>query len=693
MKKSDLLFEIGTEEIPSGYFNRVMDLLSGDNKNTLLEVFSKNKIEIEPEKVSSYCTPRRIILFIKDIPLHQDMIIEGPPKKIAFDDSNKPTKALVSFLEKNSASINQIEVVQDKKIERVRLFKKNVSNKDILEQILPKIIKLLTFPKTMHWDDEKVLFARPLRNLLALFGKDALNFSFGSVVSSNTTFGHRFFGKQSFVVKDAASYFNQLDKNGILWDHNKRREKILKYLSEKGWVENDSLLDEVNNLVEMPAFIEGEFNREYLSLPNEVLMASMSKHQRVFCIKDKKGALCNSFVAVVNGNYKNLNIIKKNLENVLDARLKDAFYFYKTDIKKPLEKWADGLSSVVFHKQLGTIKDKIGRLKNVAEYLKRSIPLDTEEEDAVNRAIVLAKADLLTQMVGEFPSLQGIMGSYYALESSEKEIVATTIREHYLPRFSGDVLPKTKSGTVASLSDKLDNIICYFKIGKFPKASWDLYALRRQGIGIISILIEQKISLLLGAAFDFLYSNAPGDYEETELKSIYMDFFKERFVALIKEKNDYRYDLVESVVSGGVDDIYNSFLKLELLNSIIDKPFFEKARCIVERTNNIIRGFKDEASELNQELLTEPEEKALDAAYKDVKEEFMRLVNAKDYVKATELFGEKLFDIIHVFFDKVLVNVEDSKLRDNRKVLLMSINRLYTEAIADLSKIVVTENR
>lgn len=691
MKRADLLFEIGVEEIPSGYFDVVMSILSGDKKNILLELFSKHKIEIEPEKLASYYTPRRIILFIKDIPLYQDMVIEGPPKNIAFDSSNRPTKALISFLEKNSASIDQIDIAKDKNIERARLLKKGVLNKDILENILPKIIRLLVFPKTMRWNDEEVLFARPLRNILALFGKDILNFSFGSVVSGNTTFGHRFFGMKSVVVKDTQLYFKQLDKNGIIWDQHKRRKKIHAFLVKKNWIENDFLLDEVNNLVEMPSFIEGEFNEEYLCLPNEVLIASMSKHQRVFCLMDKDGTLCNSFAAVVNGNYKNLDLIKRNFENVLDARLKDALYFYKTDVKKSLEEWADGLTNVVFHKQLGTIGDKIERVKNIAEYLKRDIHLNAGEERVMNRAILLSKADLLTHMVGEFPSLQGIMGYYYAIESLEEELVAAAIREHYLPRFSNDILPKTKLGIIISLSDKLDNIICYFKIGKFPKGNWDLYALRRQGIGIISILLEQKISLPLGAAFDFLYSKAPGDYEETELKGIFLDFFKERFFSLIKDRNNYRYDIVESVVSRGVDDIYKSSLKLNLLNSIIDKLFFERARCIVERTNNIVKDFKDETSELSPELLIEPEEKSLYAAYQDIKEDFKLLVSKNDYIKATELFGEKLFDAVHMFFDKVLVNVEDSRLRDNRKRLLKSINRMYTEAIADLSKIVVVE--
>ena len=520
MSTQNLLLEIGTEEIPSGYFDHVLDLLSCRKKGSIRGLFEAQYIN--PHKVFSYSTPRRLILYIKDIPIAQDISVLGPPSRIAYDQQKRPTKALLAFLEKNKASIEDLVVDENGQEPRVMLKKKDVPNAQILSDILPDVIRLLDFPKTMRWDEYGLAFARPIRWLLALFGEKIINFEFAGLRSSPITYGHRFLGHKKIKVKNAETYFKLLDKNYVVWDNEARKAKILSYLEKRRWHENRQLLNEVNNLVEFPVFIEGTFREEYLKIPGEVLLASMSKHQRIFCLEDKRGKLVNRFAGVINGNYGKRKQIIKNFENVLDARLKDALFFYEADTKKPIQLWADGLKGVVFHKKLGTVAEKVERMKRMAQFLLKATKIDDCDKNYLLRAISLCKADLLTQMVGESPSLQGVIGRYYALDSNEPEPVADAIEEHYLPRFADDDLPATSIGVLSSLADKIDNIVSYFKIGKFPKGGWDLYALRRQAIAIISILQKRKLTLSLSDAFDFAYTICPGDFNKEKLKDIFL---------------------------------------------------------------------------------------------------------------------------------------------------------------------------
>jgi glycyl-tRNA synthetase beta chain len=690
MKTQDLLLEIGTEDIPSGYFNHILDLLSCGEEGSIRGLFAAQNINLH--KVFSYSTPRRIILYIKDIPAAQDISVLGPPLRIAYDQQNRSTKVLTAFLKKNSASIKDVVVDESGQEPRVMLKKKDVPNAQILAGILPDVIRFLDFPKTMRWDTCGFAFARPIRWLLAIFGEKVISFEFAGLRSSSITYGHRFLGHKKIKVKNAEAYFKLLGKNYVVWDNEARKAKILSYLEKKRWHENKQLLNEVNNLVEFPVFIEGEFREEYLKIPGEVLLASMSKHQRIFCLEDKKGGLVNRFVGVINGNYGNRKQIIRNFENVLDARLKDALFFYEADTKKPIEQWSEGLKGVVFHKKLGTVAEKVERLKKIGQFLLKATRINGCDKNYLSRAISLCKADLLTQMVGEFPSLQGVIGRYYALHSNEPEPVADAIGEHYFPRFADDDLPATSLGVLCSLADKIDNIVCYFKIGKFPKGGWDLYALRRQAIAVISILVKKKLTFSLSDTFDFVYPICPGDFNKEKLKNIFLGFFKDRFIYFSKVRFGYRHDIIEAVVACGIDDLYNSFLKLESLNSIIDEHYFEKSRSVVERTYNIIKASKDSVDDVLPALFEQPEEQALYREFKRLKPIFKQYCADREYVKATQLFGESLSGMVHDFFDKVMVNVDNKSLRINRLGLLSRINRLYRDNIADLSKI-VNENK
>jgi len=688
MSTNNLLLEIGTEEIPSGYFDHLLSILSSADDGVVKTCFDAHGINIG--KVSSYSTPRRIILYVEDIPIAQDLKIEGPPKRIAYDEDDRPTKALEAFLNKNSASIKDVTISSGEKGDRVVVNKRDVSNIEALKEILPKIIKSLDFPKTMRWDEEGYLFARPIRWILALFGSDIVDFSVGAIQSSGITHGHRFLGRSKIKVNSSDSYFKVLSKNHVTWDNEVRKQKLLAFLEKKRWHENPELLDEVNNLIESPFFIEGVFKIEYLSLPKEVLLASMSKHQRIFCLKDKQGNLANKFVAVLNGNYRGRKNIQKHYEEVLDARLKDALFFYESDTKRPLAKWAEGLKDVVFHKELGTLSEKVQRLKEISGFLTKYIKIDSEEKKALARVAMLCKADLLTQMVREFPSLQGVVGSYYAADSGEGEDVSEAIKEHYLPRFGDDEVPQSRLGMLCSLADKTDNIVSYFKIGKFPKGSWDLYALRRQAIGVVSILIKNDLHLPISDLINYAYEITPGGPGKNQVKGALLDFFRERFISFVKERYGYRYDLIDSVTAEGeFDDIAICFLKLESLNSIIDESCFESARSIVERSYNIIKSQKSLTSDVKSSMLKEPQEQLLYDKLNNLEEDFKQLCVEGSYEDATKLYSDRLFHDLHNFFDKVMVNVEDKSLRLNRIALLSRVNSLYVNNIADLSKIVV----
>ena len=686
MSTQDLLMEIGTEEMPSGYFSHVLELLSCRDKGAIRGLFEAQNISMH--QVFSYSTPRRLILYIKDIPVTQDVSILGPPSRIAYDDSKGPTKALLAFLNKNKAIAKDLSIDESGQEPRVMLRKKDVPNIEILSKVLPEVIGLIDFPKTMRWDESGSVFARPIRWIMAIFGEKVVDFEFAGLRSLPITYGHRFLGYKKIKVKNPENYFKLLDKNYVAWNNEARKVKILSYLEKRRWHENKHLLSEVNNLVEFPVFIEGVFKEEYLTIPSEVLLASMSKHQRVFCLEGKSKDLTNRFVGVINGNYGNRRQIIKNFENVLDARLKDALFFYEADTKKPLQLWAEGLGGLVFHKKLGTVAEKVDRLKKIAQFLLKTSRFDNCDKSHLLRAISLCKADLLTQMVGEFPSLQGVIGRYYALDSKELTQVADAIGEHYLPRFADDDLPVTSIGVLTSLADKIDNIICYFKIGKFPKGGRDVYALRRQAIAVISLLQSKKLKVSLSDLFDYVYPICQGDFDGNKLKDIFLDFFKDRFVYFCKIRFGYRHDVIEAVTDLSVDDICNSFLKLEALNSIIDERNFEQSCSIVERTYNILKASKENNYNFRLELLQEPEEKALYKALKQLEPIFKQYCVDREYAEATKLFSESLSGLLHDFFDKVMVNVDKKDLRSNRLGLLSYINRLYIDNIANLSKIV-----
>jgi len=669
--RKDFILEIGTEELPASVVKGV-------------PFYALKCVDKELSREQHvYVTPRRIIIYFKEMVFSYNKLYEGPPKKIAYDANGKPTKALLGFLKKINATEKSISKVPQKDNEKIgvqlKLFVDGAINAYVIN-----FVKSLESFQAMTWDNSGVRFSRPIRWILALHGNKVMPIKIGGLEADNVTYGNRL-SLDPIKIKNPEDYFKKLKKNNIFYDFLERRAIIEKYLNKNNWHKNPQLLDEVAGLIEHPTFIKGSYNKAYLKLPREVLTASMSKNQRIFPTEDKKGNFGNKFIAVTNGNTKGL--IKRHYEQVLDAKLKDALFFYGEDIKKPLSARAKELNGIVFHKKLGSYADKIERLKNIISYFKDTFKLDNFQQEKIIKASLLCKADLLTQMVGEFPSLQGVMGKYYALKEGIGAEIAEAIEEHYHPRFSADTLPKSKLGRVLALIDKFDSLISHFKAGHQPKGNRDPYALRRQSIGLINIILKSEIEVSVSGMFDKIFELIPGDADKDKLRCEFMEFIKERLIVVMKSDYEFKHDLIEAVLSSGFDNLYKFFLRLKALSNIINEFYFEQARCVVERTNNITRNVSGLVGETDASLFEEEQEGALHKIYKGIRDKIISLIAQSKYDEATKLYGESLAQVTSKFFDKVMVNVDDERLKNNRLKLLKEINSLYANNIADLSVI------
>ena len=686
----DLLLEIGCEELPAGYILPVLEGMRGQIEDSL----KRNLISIG--KIKTYGTPRRLILHIKDVALRQnDIVISGPPKKIAYDEKGRPTKALLNFLKAKGARLADLrkEGIQ----QRVAIRKKGVSTIRLLKDVLPQLIRALRSPKQMRWESTELRFARPIRWILCLYGDRKVSFRLGSLTTDRFTYGPRELGSRPIKVKDVESYFKILKSKKVIFDQDKRKDLIkykLQTLAKRAGASDrldEALLCEVNFLVECPKAFLGSFDEEYLSLPDEVLIASMSKYQRVFALRDRRGKLIPRFLGVANTVKGDLRTIRKNYENILDARLKDSLFFYDEDMKQPLAKRVDELKGLIFLEGLGSFYEKTQRLLRLSNFIAERLSLDEEDKRKLREVARLAKTDLTTHMVGEFPSLQGVMGREYAKAQGLDKAVARGIYEHYLPRFSQDVPPKTILGQIVSISDKIDTIVGCFVKGKHPTASFDPYAIRRRQAAIIQIIVTRKINLSLRQLLD----KSIDCYQQLIVEGITKDklienlirFFKERFISIARQR--FRYDIVDAVCQIELDDIYDAYKRIEDLTGISRTEAFEMARNVVERTNNILKGAKFDVKFVKPGLLIEPQEKELWKIYNDNQSILKSQKDRRDYRSCTKTYGEIFFAPIHRFFDKVLVNVPDRKLCHNRMALMKAINRLYTQRVADLSKIVV----
>ena len=614
----------------------------------------------------------------------------GPPERVAFDDGGNPTKAAIGFAKNQGVEPGDLIVVETEKGRYIAAKKHETGRpaKDVLEAEIPKWITSLPFPKSMRWKDLNIRFTRPIHWIAALLGPETLSFEIETIRSGNRTRGHRFLSPGDAVIPKPSDYVSLCRSLNVVVDPEERQETILNAAREaaKGFsgklVEDPDLVKITANLVEYPVIVAGSFDPEFLEIPREVLITSMREHQKFFSVEDEAGKLLPHFVNVSNMKADSMEMIRRGNERVLRARLSDARFFYREDQKRRLEDRVEDLKGVVFHAKLGTSYEKVERIRALAKaFAKRIAP---ELEADADRAAFLCKADLSTEMVGEFPTLQGVMGRRYAEIEGEKEAVVAALHEHYLPAFSGDRLPSGPVGAFVALADKTDTISGCFGVGEIPSGAGDPFGLRRAALGVLHILLEKGWGLPLGdmtdEALSVLGNLVKGD--PAEVRSKIMDFFRVRLgnYWIAQGRNQ---EAVEAVVATGFDNLPETYLRLEALEAFMSDADFENLALSFKRVLNIVQGA--EPGPVDAGLFEQPEEGALWEAVGKAESQVGTLMMEKAPLKALQSLSE-LRPIVDAFFDAVLVNAKDMKVRENRLRMLATLGAIFLK-LADFSKI------
>ena len=663
----DLLFEIGAEEIPAGFMPNILGQLKQLAETKL------NDVHLPFESIATYGTPRRLALIVKGLADTSAEISErhkGPSASIAYDADGNATKAAIGFARGKGLDVADL-VVEDGYI-YAETKTAGVPAKDIVSEMLPQLITGLNFPKSMHWGDLDAKFVRPVRWLVALLDEEVIPVEFATVKSGNVTRGHRFLGADEITIKNAASYVDTLKENFVMVDQDARRELISKQLHDMAASKNasivwdDDLLEEINYLVEWPTALCGGFEESYLALPDAAIITPMKDHQRYFPLVGQDGKLLPMFLTVRNGSDHSIEVVQAGNERVLRARLDDAKFFFNEDRKKPLIDRQDGLTKIVFQEGLGNLADKTERLLKLGRVFGEECGLHEDAAVVLERATELAKTDLTTGMVTEFTELQGVMGKEYALLDGESPEVAEAIFEQYLPRFAGDVLPQTEAGKVLSIIDKVDNIVATFSRGLIPTGSQDPYALRRQTIGILNILLgsEWNISLrpIFKASMELL--NVAADKQEELLNQV-EEFFTLRLknIFLDREVPHHVIDLLLSNNELSVADAEG------LVNALLANRIDENVELVQAYTRmyNLVKDV--EYTGVNSDLLKEDAEKALFEAASKASEVSSAAWEAGDY-DAVVAVPATLVPSINKFFEDVMVMDKDEAIKANRLQLV-----------------------
>ena len=663
----DLLFEIGAEEIPAGFMPNILGQLKQLAETKL------NDAHLPFESIAAYGTPRRLALIVKGLADTSAEISErhkGPSASIAYDTDGNATKAAIGFARGKGLDVADL-VVEDGYI-YAETKTAGVPAKDIVSEMLPQLITGLNFPKSMHWGNLDAKFVRPVRWLVALLDEEVIPVEFATVKSGNVTRGHRFLGADEITIKNAASYVDTLKENFVMVDQDARRELISKQLHDIAASKNasivwdDDLLEEINYLVEWPTALCGGFEESYLALPDAAIITPMKDHQRYFPLVDQDGKLLPMFLTVRNGSDHSIEVVQAGNERVLRARLDDAKFFFNEDRKKPLIDRQDGLTKIVFQEGLGNLADKTERLLTLGRVFSEECELHEDARVVLERATELAKTDLTTGMVTEFTELQGVMGKEYALLDGESPEVAEAIFEQYLPRFAGDVLPQTEAGKVLSIIDKIDNIVATFSRGLIPTGSQDPYALRRQTIGILNILLnsEWNISLrpIIVESMNFL--NVPTDKQD-ELLGQVEEFITLRLknIFLDREVPHHVIDLLLSNNELSVADA-EGLVKALLANRIDENVELVQA---FTRMYNLVKDVT--YTSVDESLLKEEAERALYEMATKASEASIDAWDKNDY-DAVVAVPATLVPAINTFFEDVMVMDKDEAIKANRLQLV-----------------------
>jgi glycyl-tRNA synthetase beta chain len=687
-----LLLEIGTEEIPAGYIEPALNAIS----SMLLQKMTDARIDHGSARI--FATPRRLAVEVQKVAAKQKPLISevvGPPEKVAFNEKGQPTVAAKKFAEKVGVSVNALTIKDTNKGRYLcaKVTERGLPTLTLLKNILPKVILSTPFPKTMKWAELDIQFARPIHSILSLLGEKIIPFTIGDIKSGRYTCGHYFMNNTKLKISSPKDYIKTLRSAKVLVDLQARKKSLEKEIEKAAKkvggkiLPDDELVEIVKNLVEYPVATVGKFDKKFLEVPSEILITAMREHQKYFAVIDNKGNLMPCFVAVNNTLTKDMTLVSTGHEWVLRARLSDAQFFYKSDLEYSSKDRVEKLKGVLFQAKLGSMHEKIMRLQKIGGFLADKVETGSDLKTHVTRAAGLCKADLVSHIVVEFPKLQGIMGRVYAAVTNEPAAVATAIEEHYRPIYSGGELPGTRAGAILAIADKIDNICGFFSVGLTPTGASDPYALRRQGIGLIQIMLDKNFSFSLKEIIEKslnLYG-VKGTGKIREIADPVNTFIQSRMTHLLAEQG-FSKDVIQAVVSVSADNVPDVWNRAKALQNLKTAPDFEPLAVAFKRVVNIIKkvkGFK--AKPIKENLFEHDSESALYSAYQAVKDNVSINLEKGDPGQALHEIAT-LRGPVDAFFDGVLVMAKETNIRNNRLSLLKHIADLF-ETIADFSKI------
>lgn len=681
-----LLFEIGMEEIPARFLDNSLEELKANMEKKLTE----NRVKFE--SIKTFGTPRRLVLYVEGVAEKQedlDVVNMGPAKSVAFSDSGEVSRAGLGFLKSQGVDVDGMTIVSTPKGEyiAVKKFMKGGDTESLLPEMLKSLVLELSFPKSMKWADKNTRFARPLKWFLAFLDNKVLNFDIEGLKSGNISRGHRFFGEE-FTINSVDEYFGKVRENNVIIDIQERKD-LIKKLIEENCVEKgeravieEELLNEVANLVEYPFPLVGTFNSDFLEVPQEVLIISMQVHQRYFPILNNEGKLQPKFIVVRNG-VEGSEYVRKGNEKVISARLSDARFFYNEDLKEPLYKNVEKLKSVVYQKDLGTIYNKIERMQEIAEVIIKQCGLEDRKEN-IERTIHLCKADLVSNMIGEkeFTKLQGFMGAEYAIKSGESSKVALGIKEHYYPRFQGDMLPTELEGAITGICDKLDTLVGCFAVGLIPTGSKDPFALRRAALGIVNVILNSKLEIslqeIIKFTLDILEKKSLLKREKSLILSDLEEFMLNRILNVFADLG-YSRDVVSAVLNAKHLTLLEMRDMVEALETLKKEPVeYNKLVNVVKRIANISKDCKE--VRFVEDLLKEQVEKDLFFFMGEFEDKIVALNNEKKYVEyMKEMIAAT--PIIEKYFEGVLIMDKDEVIKNNRLSQMKILDEMFNKVL------------
>ncbi len=694
---SNVLLEIGTEEIPSSYIAPALEQMQKFANDMLTEKM------VNFGEIKTFATPRRLILTIADVEeKSKDSVQEfnGPSAKAGKDSNGNWTQAILGFSNKHQVKPEQL-VIKDTPKGQYYTYSKKIKGEKvtkILAEIFPTIIQKIYFPKTMVWESSCLKFARPIRTIVAMYGDKVIKFSLanGAIKSSNKTIGLHTLTTKPIIIKSADVYKETLQNNCVLIDQQERRERIISSINEVAnsisakAILDENLVNEVNQLVEYPTAVLCKFNEKYLKLPPEVLITCLKKQQKCFAVKDSMGKLTNYFINVRNGKSDNLDIVRAGYEKVVVARLEDSVFFYDNDIKKPFEQSIERLKGLIFQKEIGTVYEKLTRIKAVANFINEENKLNINK-DTLTRVIDLSKTDLVSEMVFEYPELQGIMGRIYSKVAGESDEISKAIEQHYWPLSASGTLPENILSVVVSLADKIDTVAADFAIGLEPSGSADPYGLRRMAIGIVRMIREFLPETDFEKILDTALNSLPEKIKEKDTfataKQRLVKFFWSR-IENIYENEGYKFDEVKAVIIPsqklGLKVLGDIKKKLDALQNLRKESSFESITTIFKRASNILNQAKKQKLNISDvvktDLLKEEPEQNLYNQYVVIDKQLEELLSKKDYANAIN----KLNDIkpyLDNFFEKVMVMCEDENIKINRISLINYITEKFNSFV------------